>query len=794
MSWAEDDLSHAPYLNLKENGAIPDGTRDILNDLVAHDGVRPHRTVGVLKRLAGALGIRVEGDISDRSVRRVVKEGGVASQLQFVEAVGTSKGVTLSSDGTTHKNINLESRRATVIGPDNKKQTFFLGVQMALNHTSEKQLEGWEDLIEIMYEVYKTSSRSETVDDARDFWLKVTGWHSDHADVSDTEDQKKLFRLAGAKKVQLERERRGERTIHQMVPEELADMIFKISQNAVVASGRITAWEQLTPAEQKAIHDDALTKFVQALGQEEFDKLSDEEKQTIDLFIWGGCCMHKNMNVSKAGVLAIQQWWPENNLPGPVKLYNRDNAAAVTLGDGTAAATRTEDRTSGGAIKVASLAGAIFRHKDRKRGQQDTLWYFWDHETGFNLCFPDTSNTRFQSHAGACEIIVVHMDLILQFLVYVKENKISRSLNHMELNVQTGLQCWYTRHEIVVIALINQNHDLHYLLEIRGRLRSEDNLLKLGKLHDNVKSHLRRLIANPKLITSPDATPETATLDGKPWLKPEVVYVAIAMISRWKLTHVNALVVAFCQGALDAWARFDTEWREDGAVSKLSPANVERAWLEATNNGNEGELGGYRQASRISPNMLLSYHSAMRMYKANKTSDFAKGLSAQDRQVICAQARKEDASGHSRQMKHDHIMHMKEEVAEKKEAQDVVRAKRVTAAQEAITKTTAIDSVEELKRRFEISARSEGYLTVGDLDLQLDWQIAHAVKESPTSEESSASHIPKAKSGPKGRGNRDVRFEHLKKAITRCAEILEGLTAHPIPTHWGQAMISGPRR
>ena len=88
----------------------------------------------------------------------------------------------------------------------------------------------------------------------------------------------------------------------------------------------------------------------------------------------------------------MQQWWPENNLPGPVKLYNRDNAAAVNLGDGTAAATRAEDRSSGGAIKLASLAGAIFRHKDRKRGQQDPLRYFWDHETGLNLCFPDTSN------------------------------------------------------------------------------------------------------------------------------------------------------------------------------------------------------------------------------------------------------------------------------------------------------------------------------------------------------------------------------------------------------------------
>ncbi|KAJ7940024.1 hypothetical protein B0H13DRAFT_1850227 [Mycena leptocephala] len=89
-SRATDD--NAPYLNLKEKGFIPDETREIINDLVANDGVRPHRAVGVLKRLAGAPGISVQGYISDCSVRRVVVEGGVASQLEFMEAVATSKG------------------------------------------------------------------------------------------------------------------------------------------------------------------------------------------------------------------------------------------------------------------------------------------------------------------------------------------------------------------------------------------------------------------------------------------------------------------------------------------------------------------------------------------------------------------------------------------------------------------------------------------------------------------------------------------------------------------------------
>ncbi|KAJ6578287.1 hypothetical protein B0H19DRAFT_1230087 [Mycena capillaripes] len=70
---------------LKEKGVVPDSTRDTINDLVALDGVRPNKVIGVLKGIAGRLGIGVRGNASDRTVQRIVKEGGVVSQMQFVE-------------------------------------------------------------------------------------------------------------------------------------------------------------------------------------------------------------------------------------------------------------------------------------------------------------------------------------------------------------------------------------------------------------------------------------------------------------------------------------------------------------------------------------------------------------------------------------------------------------------------------------------------------------------------------------------------------------------------------------
>ncbi|KAJ7229032.1 hypothetical protein GGX14DRAFT_555074 [Mycena pura] len=775
---AKDELSQLFSFTLKEKGVIPDETRDMINDLVALDSVRPNKVVGVLKRIVGKLGIGVTGNTSDRSVRRIVKEGGVAARMQFVEAVGKSKGVTLSSDGTTHKNINLESHRATVIDQNSEKQTFFLGIGMAINHTSETQLEGWEELIEEMYKIYRTSSRCETTDDARDFWLKVTGWHSDHA-----EDQKKLFRLARELKLKWERQRRGEQAFSEMAPAQWADSLFLVSHNVVAAAGGISAWEKIGDAERCKHNHEVFTDFIRTIGQAEFNKLTPEEQQNIDLFIWGGCCMHKSLNVFKSSILAMQQWWIENNIPGPLKMFNRDNAAAVTLGEGTGAASCAEDRTSGGAMKVASLAGAIFRHKDRKRGQQDTLRYFWDHETGFNICFPDTSNTRFQSHAAACEIIV--------FLVYVRENKASRTLNHMEKNVERGLLCTPTRNEFVVIALMNQNVDVPYMLEIRGPLRKEDNLLKLGELHRKVRAHLERIMANPKIITGLDAAFETATLNGRPWEKPEVVYAALKRISEWKLENVDDLVVTSCKGALTGWARFDTEWADDGPISKLSPDNIERAWLEATNDGNESELGILRQAAKPSPNMSLPYHSAMRMYKANHTSAYMPTLASSDRQEIRAQVRSEDASGMNQQRKHAQIVHMKE-VVDRNIDRDNVRKERVTKAQQELANTTMIASVAELDTAFQIPVRTLGYLTVAALDLQLNWHLANPIPEHLDSQVTSASGIPKAKSGANGRGNQDSRFTFLREAILKRGDFQQSSSMPPtapvVPEDYGEAM------
>ncbi|KAJ3831319.1 hypothetical protein F5878DRAFT_667679 [Lentinula raphanica] len=312
----------------------------------------------------------------------------------------------------SHKNNNYESHCATTVDKDGQRRKFFLGISMAANHTSENQRDKWIELIDELYQLYEDSPFCKTTSDSCNFWTAVTGMHTDHA-----EDQKKLFCLLKTFKERCEHERHGERSVLQMNSPELITFLLCVSETATREAGGPEAWILLSEAEQKTLNERIYLELAREIGQAEFEALSDEEKANIDLFLWVGCCMHKEMNAFKGGVSAMEVWWGRNNLDPPIPLPNWDNDAASTLAPGTDAAKRAAERAKGGAIKVTStLAGAAFRHKDRKRGQQDTLRFYFAKEFGFNITFPDTNNTRFQSHAEACTVLITYLDMFLMML------------------------------------------------------------------------------------------------------------------------------------------------------------------------------------------------------------------------------------------------------------------------------------------------------------------------------------------------------------------------------------------
>ncbi|KAJ3755786.1 hypothetical protein EV360DRAFT_85587 [Lentinula raphanica] len=508
------------------NGIISDKARDVFIDLVAMENVPANRVTSVFKCSASMFGIEVEGEVSDRSIGQILKEGGNTSKLQFVSALGDAKvtvkqGVTISGDGTTHKNETYELKFATVITPEKRIQ-FFLGIKMAVNHTSETQLTSWIESIEEFFNL-AYDSKLVSVNDTRIFWNL---------------------------KKQLDCETRGERTIQGLSDNEYACLVFQGSQLLVQNSGGPASWERLTLKERTCRIADMKKQLARDIGEVEFQKLSASEQSEIDLFLWAGCCMHKEMNAFKGGCIGLDDFWDEHTeLTSPIPLPNRDNAATIRLASGTAAAARVKGRTE--------------------------------------------------------------RDLFIEFLTYVRYNKGSGALNHMEQNVLNGLQDIATRHELCTITLYWLSISIPYMHEVRGPNAKQDNILKLESLHRRVIEHIDTLIEYPEYVIGPDASYAKGSLDGMNWEHPDAFYAVQSYAPG--LLHLKVIFVYFLKKSRVVWLHFMSEFEEGSALSLATPEQIDCAFMEKMNNLNESAFGIYRQSSCHNPTMSITQHNSQQM-------------------------------------------------------------------------------------------------------------------------------------------------------------------------------------
>ena len=52
----------------------------------------------------------------------------------------------------------------------------------------------------------------------------------------------------------------------------------------------------------------------------------------VDLWVWSGCTMHKDLNTMKGGVEMMSKWWAEfGNGIAPVALMNKFNSLPFRL-------------------------------------------------------------------------------------------------------------------------------------------------------------------------------------------------------------------------------------------------------------------------------------------------------------------------------------------------------------------------------------------------------------------------------------------------------------------------------
>ncbi|KAJ3710834.1 hypothetical protein C8R42DRAFT_596536 [Lentinula raphanica] len=403
----------------KRNIVTPEMSLCIM-DLV-EEGASPAKVDTIIRSVAKTLGITITDNISGRTARRVVQQAAVASKIQANDLIRVTSGAILSGDGTSHKGLNYESRHVHFVDPEtNERQTLFLGLCLAPNHTSEEQLEGWVELIDEMHEAYMGSPLGEKEPlDKREFYVKVVGMLTDHA-----ADQKKLFSLFETLKKSMEREVRGERALKMVAPDEVLQITIDLSTQAVEAAGGIVAWDALSDNERTRRNVELTADVIRHFGQQDFEKLTPEQKAEVDFCIWCGCAMHKDLNAHKGEQkprLQAATYWDEKGKTPPIYLPNKDNEAASRLGNDTERA-RVQKISACGGIKLCELMGLLLKHKDSKRGQQEwhSLYFEAREHIGFFAHFPDTSNTRYQSYCDAAAEIVVHLPVYWELLECVR--------------------------------------------------------------------------------------------------------------------------------------------------------------------------------------------------------------------------------------------------------------------------------------------------------------------------------------------------------------------------------------
>ena len=430
--------------------------------------------------------------------------------------------------------------------------------------------------------------------------IKLMGMNSDHC----AKEKKDARMLEGLKAWAVD-QNLGEEMLLDMSFEEISEHFRKAEVNMIKKSGGKAKWNRLSDikkAERKAA---MVEEAVAELGKEAFSELPDSEKRIFRLFIWAGCGCHKDLNTIQGGYLAMLAWWIENEseeVVRPVLLANRDNdpvvkerAAALEQGKvPTAAQERAFHKSTCGAVKTAEIAGAIFNHKDDKRGHHDLFRYWWWEHVGVPFTFPDTSNNRFQSYCDAAAALILYSEEFKLFLECLHVNKQNSTLNHMETNLWNALHCSSTATEFAVLAIYAECVSYPYMKSIRTSTEENQNMLDLGPLHSHVYEHIQKIINDPDMLITnldPLTSYKTATLDGDMWQNINVIKKIKDLIP--ELPHFHELLLAFLNGASQTWERFTSEFAPGGLIDEATAEEKELAWLPASNDENEGSLGSF---------------------------------------------------------------------------------------------------------------------------------------------------------------------------------------------------------
>lgn len=432
----------------------------------------------------------------------------------------------------------------------------------------------------------------------------MTGYLSDHAS-----DQKKVFRELRNYHSECDLELRGEEEVLRGDPEmqsEIRQVLDEKGEAMFREVGGAAAWRELPDEERLRLAKKLIRDAEICLGERALERLPEEERQkALTGCYWSGCGMHKDLNAVKEGADRMSRWWEANGKVPPVALANKFKAEAGLSNEAC--------RSDRGGVKLTNLVGALVRHKDPKKGQQDRFRTFSRRAIGVEVCFPDTSNTRYQCYTNAAaEILRHHHDLYLDFLTFLAATKTSTpgELNHMEENIRRGLTDRSTITELMVLSLYGEAVSAPFARFLRSA--GDRNGLDLGPDYEHFKRYIQNVIDHPDLLIG-QKIDAVNSLDGQPWQDPSV----IRKIEETYLDYpdLEGALVAFFRGALEKLETFTEEFKDGSPLSKATPEQRWLAFRRVTNDRNEGTLGLLRRMYRRYSNIKFGQLNARLMSK-----------------------------------------------------------------------------------------------------------------------------------------------------------------------------------
>ncbi|KAF7310617.1 hypothetical protein HMN09_00604500 [Mycena chlorophos] len=345
------------------------------------------------------------------------------------------------------------------------------------------------------------------------------------------------------------------------------------------------------PREDRAAHDLAtVTALMRELGEDEMEKLPEDDRELLTLYVWTGCMMHKEQNSLKGGCTAMSGEWARLGLQQPCNLANKaskDAMAALRKAlypeSGDKELTDEQMATLGslsfGGVKLTSLMGAILSNASDKKGQGDSALIFLEHHLG-----------------QAAGELLVHLDLYRNLLEHIRDKKTKTGWTNLEANCHTALFDAPTLTELCVMALYQQAITHPHVHRASSRRRDPE-CRRAWTSSRRCPSALRSSHRGPRPSARPD---DDCHVHGRSTAShscgPQVVAAVKKLSDEGQVPHLREIFIAFVRGAQETWIRFSSEFAPKGLIDGLPPMLLARVHLKPSNCDNEGALGEFVDA------------------------------------------------------------------------------------------------------------------------------------------------------------------------------------------------------